>query len=999
MKDFYRIKGLAGPFMKHHYRIVMILFMCAIVVSSYAQQRVLKGTIKDPQGETLPGVSVKLKGTNQGTMSNGNGEYSISVSGGNPTLVFTYVGFQSKEIPAGANQILNVTLEMGDNALSEVVVVGYGTRKKSDVTGAIASFKTKDLETMPQTNVGQALQGKVAGLSISTNEPSAEGGNNNIQIRGRRSITASNGPLIILDGIPYFNSFSEINPNDIESIDVLKDASSAAIYGARAANGVLIITTKRGKSGKPKITYDANYGIDEIASLPDMMDGPTFYKTKVDRINQAAISPTEQTSFDQGLTTDWVELATRTGSRQQHSLGVSGGTDDTRYYLSGTFNDANGIARNDDFSRTTLRLNLDSKISSWLTIGTNTQLASADRGGEPASFSNAFSMNPLVPAFNEDGSINIRPWPEDPFWANPLEALNVINNDVAKSVVSTNFVKIDFPFIKGLSYKANTGYTYRNNTIETYYGRNTKRGFEGKGEAFTSNDNTSDWLIEHIVNYNRKFGKHDLDFTGLYSAQERTKKIHALSAVGFPSDLQSFFQNGIATTAVGRDEYEKQANISQMARLNYTYNSKYLLTLTARRDGFSGFGANTKFGIFPSVALAWNLSGESFMEKYDWLDNLKLRASYGKNGQQAIAPYSTLPQLSPLHNLTTGKTPALGFYPNRLGDPSLGWETTLGFNGGLDFSFLSGRISGSVDYFRTNTSDLLLDKLISPVNGVKSIRQNIGKTSNQGIDFSVSSVNVRKTNFSWSTDLNISRAINRIDNVGLTDANGSYISDIGNRWFIGEPIDVNYGYVFDGIWQQNDLAEGSAQPQAKPGDVKLRDVSGPDGVPDGKISPEYDRVVLSSQIPSYIAGLTNTFSYKNFAFSFFIRSVQGVRKSNSLLNTYFDGRNGALNRQFWTPENPINTYPANRDDANPYGLLYFDNETTDASFIRLQDISLSYTLPANVLSKLKLERLQFFFNAKNVATFTKWDGLDPEFSTQTTRPQVKSYIFGLRTQF
>lgn len=999
MKDFHRKKNLLHPYFKIYCRLILLVYLSVAATTSFAQQRLIKGVVKDQQGETLPGVSVQIKGTGRGTMSNNNGEYSIQVPGNNAVLVFTYIGFQSKEVPAGSKQTLDVTLEMSDNALSEVVVVGYGTRKKSDVTGAIASFKTKDLETMPQTNVGQALQGKVAGLSISTNEPSAEGGNNNIQIRGRRSITASNGPLIILDGIPYFNSFSEINPNDIESIDVLKDASSAAIYGARAANGVIIITTKRGKAGKARITYDTNFGIDEIASLPDMMDGPTFYKNKVDRINQAAISPTEQAMYDQGLSTDWVKLATGTGSRQQHTLGVSGGTEETRYYLSGTFNDAKGIAKNDDFTRVTLRLNLDSKITPWLTIGTNTQFGSADRGGNPASFPNAFTMNPLVPAFNEDGSINIRPWPEDPFWANPLEGLNVVNNDDAKSVVSTNFVKIDFPFIKGLSYKANTGYTYRNNTIETYYGRNTKRGFEGKGEAFTSNDNTSDWLIEHIVNYNRKFGEHDFDFTGLYSAQERTQKVHSLTGVGFPSDLQSFFQNGIATTSVGQDNYEKQANISQMARLNYTYKGKYLLTVTARRDGFSGFGSDTKFGIFPSVALAWNISGENFMEKYDWVDNLKLRASYGKNGQQAIAPYSTLPQLSPQHNLTTGKTPALGFYPNRLGDPTLGWETTLGFNGGIDFSFLSGRISGSVDYFKTNTSDLLLDKLISPVNGVKSIRQNIGKTSNQGIDFTVSSVNIRKSDFSWSTDLNISRAMNRIDNVGLTDANGNYISDIGNRWFIGEPIDVNYGYVFDGIWQVNDVVEGSAQPQARPGDVKVRDVSGPDGVPDGRITPEHDRVVLSSQVPSYIAGLTNTFNYKNFSLSFFIRSVQGVRKSNVLLNTYFDGRNGALNRQFWTPENPINTYPANRDDANPYGLLYFDDETTDASFIRLQDVSLSYSLPSSLLSKIKLERLQFFVNARNLATFTKWDGLDPEFSTQTTRPQVRSYIFGLRTQF
>lgn len=999
MKNLYmKERFKCGPFSKLFKLSIILLFM-ALTIKVQAQQRLLKGTVKDQQGETLPGVSVLIKGTTKGTMTNVSGEFSIDVPGNNAVLTFSYIGFESKDITVGANQNLNVVLETSTNALSEVVVVGYGTRKRSDVTGAIASYKAKDLEIMPQTNVGQALQGKVAGLSISTIGASAEGGNNDFQIRGKRSIAASSGPLIILDGIPYLNSFSEINPNDIASIDILKDASSAAIYGSRAANGVIIITTKKGKIGKAKISYDSNFGIDEIASLPDMMDGATFYKNKVDRINQAAISPTEQAAFDAGVSTDWVELATHGGSRQQQSLGVSGGTEDTHYYLSGTYSDTKGIAKNDRFKRVTLRLNLDSKVASWITLGTNTQLGSADRSGEPANFTQAFTMNPLISPYNADGSINIQPWPEDPFWENPLEGLNIINNDNAKSIVTTNYLKLDFPFIKGLSYKLNTGYTYRNNSIETYYGQNTKRGFTNKGEARTTNDNTSDWLVENILNYGRKMGKHELDLTAMYSAQERVQTIHGLNSVGFPSDIQTFFQNGIATTVVANDDYKKEANLSQMGRLNYTYDGKYLLTVTARRDGFSGFGADTKFGIFPSVALAWNISNEKFMEKYSWIDNLKLRTSYGKNGQQAIGAYSTLPQLSPQHYLNTGKTPALGFYPNRLGDPSLGWETTLGYNAGLDFSILSGRITGSVDYFNTKTSDLLLDRLISPVNGVKNIRKNIGKTSNKGLDFTVSSVNVKQKDFSWSTDFNISRAINKIDNVGLTDENGNYISDIGNRWFVGQPIDVNYGYIFDGIWQTDDNFAESAQPAAKPGDVKLRDVSGPDGVPDGVITATYDKVVLSSQVPDYTAGLTNTFSYKNLSLSVFIRSVQGVRKSNSLLNTYFDGRNGALNRQFWTPDNPINTYPANRDDANPFGLLYFDDETTDASFIRIQDISLSYTLPTKIISKIKLDRLQFFVNAKNVATFTKWDGLDPEFESQTARPQVRSYIFGLRTQF
>ncbi|HUH32586.1 MAG TPA: SusC/RagA family TonB-linked outer membrane protein, partial [Daejeonella sp.] len=626
-------------------------------------------------------------------------------------------------------------------------------------------------------------------------------------------------------------------------------------------------------------------------------------------------------------------------------------------------------------------------------------LGSAIRDGEPASFGDAFETNPLLSPYNADGSLNIFPWAEDNFVTNPLEGLNIINNDDAKSIVTNNFVKFDFPFLKGLSYKANVGYTYRNNTTETYFGRDTRRGFTSKGESRNRNNNNEDWLLEHIVTYNKSFNKHNIDFTGLYSSQKRTLTQHGIDGVGFPSDLQTFYQTGIAASVVASDNYSQEANISQMGRINYSYDGKYLLTLTARRDGFSGFGSDTKFGVFPVAAFAWNVSQENFMQGVNWVDNLKLRTSYGKTGNQAIGAYSTLPQLSAQHNLNTDKTPALGYFPNRLGDPSLGWESTTGFNLGVDYGVLNGRISGAIDYFNTKTTDLLLDKSISQVNGVKNIRQNIGATKNSGIDFSISSMNVKSANFSWSTDLNLSRAMNKIDNVGLTDAAGNYIDDIGNRWFIGQPIDVNYGYVFEGIWQTGEVATGSAQPAAKPGDVKVRDISGPNGVPDGIISATHDKIVLSSRVPDFVAGLGNSFTYKNLSLSFFIRAVQGVYKSNPLLNTFFSGRNGGLDREFWTAENPINTYPANREDANPLGVGYFDDKTSNASFIRLQDVSLSYSLPKSMTSRLKLDRLQFFVNAKNLATGTQWTGLDPEFTSQTDRPQVKSYIIGLRTQF
>jgi len=1000
MAQHYKMKVLHSVFLKKYLKQNILGLLCLLSIGAQAQQIEIKGTVKDEQGLTLPGVIVMVSGSKQQVATNSNGQFVIQVADAGATLVVRSIGYVEQQVIPGANRNLNIVLKSSSTSLNQVVVVGYGTQKKKDVTGSISTLKVAEqLETMPQTNLGQALQGRMAGVSVVTNGASAEGGNNEIQVRGKRSLTASNGPLVILDGVPYGGSLSEISPDDIESLDVLKDASSAAIYGARASNGVILVTTKKGKSGKAKISYNSNFGIDEVAFIPKFMDGPTFYKNKVDRINQAAISPTEQRGLDNGVSTNWVDIATRTGSRQQHGLGVSGGTDDTHYYLSGNYNDTKGIAKNDRFKRITLRLNMDSKINSWITIGTNTQFGSSNRDGEPASFSDAFAMNPLISPYNADGSINIIPWPEDQFFKNPLEGLNVISQDRTKSVITNNFVKVDIPYIKGLSYRLNTGYTYLSNGVEQYYGRNTKIGFTSRGQSLVSNQSTEDWLLENIVSYTRTFGKHTIDFTGLYSSQKRTIVKHQVTGSGFPSDIQTFYQNGIAASLLGADEYTQEANISQMGRLNYSFNSKYLVTLTARRDGFSGFGDNTKFGIFPVIALGWNITEEDFMKGYTWIDNLKLRTSYGKVGNQAIGPYSTLPQLTAQHNLNTDKTPALGYRPNRLGDPSLGWESTLGFNLGLDFALLKNRITGAVDFFSTKTSDLLLDKSISPVNGVRSIRQNIGATNNRGIDIYISSVNIKNKDFSWSTDLNFSRSLSKIDNVGLTDANGNYISDIGNRWFIGQPADVNFGYVFDGIWQTGDNIAGSAQPAAKPGDVKVKDISGPNGVPDGNISATYDRVVISNAVPDFVAGITNNFSYKNFSLSFFIRAVQGVSKTNPLLNTYFDGRNGAIDRVFWTAQNPINTYPANREDANPLGVGYFGDKTSNASFIRLQDVSLSYSLPKRVTEKLRLARLQFFVNAKNLATVTDWTGLDPEFTSQTDRPQLRSYLIGLRTQF
>lgn len=689
---------------------------------------------------------------------------------------------------------------------------------------------------------------------------------------------------------------------------------------------------------------------------------------------------------------DWVNLATRQGQRQEHNLALTGGSEKIQYYISGTYHQTKGVAKNDDFTRTSLRASMDTQLKPWLKLGTSTQLALYNRDGMAPDFEKAFAMNPFAIPFKEDGSINLVPWPENSFYDNPLERLNVLNQDRTYRVLTSNYLQVDFPFLDGLSYRLNLGGDYRYRGVETYYGANTRRGLEQSGASAMNYWLNLDWTVENLLYYNRTFGDHTVGFTALYSAQERTVNDHDINGVGFPSHTRTNYQHGAATLLTGGDNYVMTSNLSQMARLNYSYLSKYLVTLTARRDGYSGFGADTKYGVFPSVGLGWNIDGEDFMSDIHQINNLKLRVSYGKTGNQAIGAYSTLPGLGGSHYTDGSRLPAFGYYPSGIGDPTLSWETTKSLNFGLDFGLLNNRIQGSLDYYRSNTYDLLLDRNISYINGTGSIRQNIGETKNNGIELQVSSVNVNNANFQWSTDFNIASYRNKIVDVSLRDADGRIIDDVSNRWFIGKPIDVNFGYTFGGIFQTEDQIFNSAQSDAQIGDVIVVDIN-KDGIID-----DQDRSIIGSRIPDFTAGMNNTFKYKNLTLNVFVTTVQGINKNNYLTRTFFNGNERSFNYNFWTPENPHNEYPANRDDANPRNVGIF-GKANDASFIRLNDVSLSYRFPKSVVDRLKLGNLEVFANAKNLVTITNWVGLDPEFNSQVAIPLSKSYIVGLKLDF
>lgn len=963
------------------------------------QAREVSGKVTDKNGDALVGVNISLKGTAVRTTTDQNGYYSLRISEeGTVTLVFSYIGFATQEIAVNEQRNLNVELVESISSLDEIVVVGYGTQKKSDVTGSVASLSASRLQGVPNATLTQAIQGGIAGVSVQTSSAGATP-SESILIRGRNSIKASNAPLVVIDGIA--GNLNDVNPNDVLSVEVLKDASSAAIYGSRGSNGVILVTTKSGKSGETKLKYNGFYGVQRFANLPDIMNGEEFYKFKMER-ESSSMTPSEQAVYDSKSWVDWPDLAFRNGMSTNHNLSFSGGFKDTKYYISGDLLDIKGLAKNDNFNKLTARINVDTKLKKWLTLGTRTQLGYTDAGGVAATFGEGqgiYWFNPLTTPFDENGKQNIYPWPDDPHYTNPLQGLLAENTDENYQVVTNNYVVVDFPFAKGLQYRLNTGVRFGQTNDATYYGRNTNRGVNAGGDASTSRQIAKNIVVENILNYNRDFRKHNVFLTGVYSFENNLSNTNRLEAQGFPNDFLTWYGAQQASLIVPGYSNSETTLLSAMARMNYSYDSRYLLTLTGRSDGYSGFGAKTKRGFFPSMAIGWNIVNEDFFGWKNIFSQLKLRASIGLNGNQAVSAYETISRLASV-DMVTGSTTLPGYVPSKLGTDNLGWESTRKLNLGLDFGILNNRITGDINFYKSNTFDLLLDRTVSPVSAVSSITQNIGETENRGLEFSVVSTNVKTNNFTWETSGNISFVKNKIVSLyGYKDENGKEIDDIANSWFIGQPINVNYGFNWIGVWQLDEATEAAAH-NTQPGFIKIQDISGPDGVPDGTLSPAYDRIIIGQRDPKYTWGMNNAFSYKNFRLSVFVYGMHGMTKENSLLSDGV-GRTIRLNttkKNWWTPTNPTNDWYINRLDASVQeGYTAAPYEKAD--FIRVKDVSLSYNFSNKVLSGLGLGKLQVYVSGRNQFTFTDFEGMDPELNSQWDVPLQKEYTVGLNLEF
>lgn len=1018
----------------HLKSLSVFLILWVISLGTWAQSITVTGTVKDDLGEGIIGVSVLQKGTTNGTVTDLEGNYNITLTNGKAILVFSYIGYISKEISIGSQRTIHVILKEDTQNLDEVVVIGYGTAKKSDLTGAVTRANMSALEKSPNVNVLQGLKGVVPGLNIGV--ATKAGDSPSISIRGRNSISGSTEPLVVLDGVIYRGNIVDINPSDIESIDVLKDASSTAIYGSQAANGVLMITTKTAKKmSKPILEYNGTFTIQglisndmkrldregfakQIADIylsesrtgDDMMQrNPNFDPTLKFR-NERAIA-----GYNAGIDTDWWDLLTEpTPYIQNHNLSMRGKTEMNSYFVSFGFTDQKNLVINDTYKRYNIRLNLDSKITDWLKIGTSSYFNISDFSGNSTSFGDLFSIPACVSPYQDDG----KTYETYPYLTtlNPMLSIDNPNKDIRYNLSGNVYADISIPWIKGLSYRIN----YANNwTIYKYYNFDPyANSLQGGAEKKHTLQN--EWTLDHIVTYKHTFGKHAINATFVYGVEKRSYETTDAKAKNFTDKTLGFNNMGMGQAdlnTITSGAWE-ESSLYNMFRLVYSYNDRYILTGTLRRDGFSGFSAGNKFGYFPSIAAAWRISEEDFIkDRIQWIDNLKLRLSYGSSGNRTSGRYATMAQMQNMNNFNEnslgyvygdGGTGELLQVMKTLPNPNLKWETTCSVNLGLDFSVLNNRLFGNYEFYVSNTSDLLYNISIPNMNGMVSneIPTNIGKLQNIGHELSITGIPISTKDFEWTVTANFSTNKNKVKTILGIDADGDGREDdlISSNIFIGKSLDPIYDYNIIGMWQLDDYRKGLIPNGFTYGTYKIEDRDG-----DGSYTAEKDRKIIGYKDPLYRFSIQNSFRYKDFELNVFINSVQGgsnhylgqpakkMQIPDHLTNNSF------MKFDYWTPENPhakyrqLGFYTASLGEGfSPY---------VSRSFIRLQELSLSYNVPTEFLKKIHVNRARVFVSASNLFTITNWDGWDPEAEQGLTYdldggyPTMKSYTLGLNFEF
>ena len=1010
----------------YRFKVITKYATCGLLLQLFlfqvlsAQNIVVTGKItEEGNQQVFPGVTVLVKGTTLGTLSSNTGEYEIEVPNSEAVLVFQFIGLSTQEITVGNRSVIDVSLAQDDLVLQEVVVVGYGTRRKSDVTGAVSSISEKELREMPAvTNAAQLLQGRAAGVDVTINS-NKPGATPTVLIRGKRSFAAGNDPLFVIDGIPISgDALNSINPNDIVSMDVLKDASSTAIYGSRGANGVILVTTRRGEPGRIRVNYNSNYGTQEIMKFPDLMNGAEYaeYKRNSRRsiglyddsdplADEKLFTAIELESIQTGRETDWWKHIIRKGYVHNQNISFSGGTEKGRYSLAFGLTDNKGIVPNQKFTRYNLRLNIDQKIGERVSVGVSSlgTYSNSDHLDKDPLFS-AYSENPLgTPWVDQDPNLGLElnNTPGDGNRTNPLidiasEGGNPNSINKRKTLKLFNSIYGEVEILDGLKYRMNIGPELTFNSLGNFNASRSSINAGGPASANTANEFILAATWENIVTYNTTIAEsHRLDFTGLYSRQSRTAEIFGSDVNGLPVDGFEYYNLGAASSfnSISSD-YAKSSIASWMGRINYVFNDRYLVTLTGRADGSSKFAEGNQWGYFPSVALGWNITNEDFLAANETLSILRLRMSYGATGNEGINPYQTQGLLNRSFYLY-GNTPAFGYTPSTIRNNDLKWETTTTFNVGVDFDLFAGRITGALEVYKSNTTDLLLPRLLPNTSGFSSVLTNVGETQNSGVEFLVAAKAVipqTAGGFSW--DVNFNFASNKEKIVELSQGK---VDDIGNLRFIDQPLNVFYDFERIGIWQAGEDAAATTN-NSRVGQIRVADLNG-----DGSISANDDRKIIGTDVPDFTVGLTNRFAFKGFDLTIvaYARVGHMIQDASWGSNRFGSGRWNMLNLDFWLPSNPDSNIPEpNTSLVVPlYGstLGYFNG-----SFLKIRNINLGYNFPSGVVEKMGLESLNLFVSVQNPIWFSEYTnkdfGYDPEFPTRGT-PVARTYMMGLNVNF
>lgn len=1014
----------------------LLAMLCTTWV--YAQEKVqLKGIVSAESGEMLNGVSITVNANDskdkQSYTTNEKGVFTVSglLPKSKYHFVFTHVGYQAYEVKAfeiraGVNNTLIVRMKEASSGLNEVVVIGYGSVKKKDVTGAIGSLKSDKIAEVAASDATQVLQGRVSGVMVQT-QSWKPGNPSQVRIRGNRSITAENEPLYVVDGIPFVDAISQISPNDIESIEVLKDASATAIYGNRGANGVILITTKKGKQGKTIVEYNGYYGIQKNQPLPELMDAAAFveysresqrnslggtYDPKpnkdLDFKNEQLVATpymlaNMQRAWEGGaydasklVSTDWLSYGLQDGLMQDHQVSVRGGSEPTRFLLSADYFNNKGVVKDQDYTRYSVRINAEHSIAKSIKIGTQTVYSRSQQNagwGEVFDGYGLKSFNPLASPYEEDGKTLALFPTNNTRTPNPItnfgHTKRVRNQD---RFLGNYYAEVSF--LRDFNFRTNLGLDYRALQNLDFNAENTaSAGGQAPSAAGNSSVRKFMYTLENILSYNKTMGDgHSFYATLVQSIQSEKIESAGISVRELPYDEQLYYNVGSALTINGVSSGYSRWNLASfMARLNYSYKGKYLATVSARNDGSSRLAEGRKWVTFPSVALAWRLKNENFLKTSSFISDLKLRLGWGKTGNSSVTPYTTWGELGTVRYVF-GDATALGFVPSKMINPNLTWETTGQYNLGLDFGLMSNRITGSLEFYLQNTYDILLDRRLPTASGFDRILSNVGKTKNKGVELSLHTANVRSRDFEWSSDWIFS--LNKTEIVELY--NGKQ-DDVGANWFIGKPVGVYYDLGFNGIWQNTEgdkaeIAKFNANGSTfKPGDIRPLDRN-----TDYKIDAN-DRYIIGQADPKWTASWGNNFRYKNFDASVFFIGMFGQTINHSL-DMRFDGRYNQPSLDYWTPANPSNKYP--RPLLGTASVNYLSSLNYYAGdFVRVKNISLGYSLPPAVLQKAFMTKFRVYASVQNPFVFTDFPGTDPEGAAGFNEPSVTTYLLGVNVTF